>query len=919
MTRSGSSSELTLAKRRKRVHVSRRGLAAAAVLLTAVASWTATPAPAASIAAMSSASLTLAMTVTSTDIDYRPGAGDPIDYSFLVTNDGDATLTNVAVVDPLPGLGAVTCPSTTLAPGASTTCTSSSAYVVSQADVDNGGPIVNTATATGVDPAGPTTVESPPSSTTTPVVAGFAWLQILKTKSLADTNGDNLANAGEQITYSFRVSNDGNVTITGTAVVDPLPGLGPVTCPATTLAPRDEMTCTAAPYVVSQADVDSGIIRNTATVEGIAPRNLPILTEPSSQSIQASGPGPDLTLVKSAALADTNSDGLADVAERIDYSFLVTNTGGYTLTGVAVDDYMPGLGVVACPATAVGPGASTTCSASYVVTLTDVDADRPITNTATATAIDPFHNPRQSPLSSTTTPIATPELTMVMSAVLADANGDGLADVGDQIDYSLVATNTGNAVLTDVDIFASLAPATCPATTLGPSGSTTCTASYVVTQTDVDARQPISNFAVATGNPPDGRHAVYSGSSITTTPVAAPALALAKSALLADSNADGLADIGEQIDYSFAVTNTGNAILTDIGIFDPLPGLGPVTCPATTLGRGGSTTCTASYGVTQTDVDAGVPIVNSATAAGTPPDGQPAAYSPPSSTTTPVVAPALALAKSAALADTNTNQTADAGEVIDYSFSVTNTGNVPLSGVAVVEAMPGLGAVTCPSTTLGPGVTTTCGPVSYVVTEADRRRARTGSGGYIVNTATASGFPPRSAPVESSPYSTFTLVGPAPALFLYQSATLADSDGDGGADAGEQIDYSFGVINIGDFDLSGVAVVDALPGVSPVSCASTSLAPSATTTCTASYLVTQDDVDAGTPIVSSAVATGIPPAGVPGGPAESNTSSASTAIGSPPPPPTTSTTVPPTTTSTTVPPTTTSTTVPPTTTSTTVP
>ncbi len=392
------------------------------------------------------------------------------------------------------------------------------------------------------------------------------------------------------------------------------------------------------------------------------------------------------------------------------------------------------------------------------------------------------------------------------------------------------------------------------------------------------------------GAPPDGRHAVFSEGSSTATPVGAPALALTKSAILADSNADGLADVGEQIDYSFAVTNTGNAILTDVGVSDPLPGLGPVTCPATTLGLAGSMTCTASYVVTQADVDTGAPILNSAMATGNPPDGQPPAYSTLSSTTTAVAAPALALAKSAVLVDTNANLTADAGEVIDYSFTVTNTGNVPLSGVAVVDAMPGLGPVTCPSTTLGPGASTTCGPVSYVVTEADRRGARVSSGGYILNTATATGVPPLSAPVESTPYSTFTPVGPTPALFLAKSATLADTDSDGGADEGEQIDYSFTVINVGDFELSGVAVIDALPGLSPVTCPSTPLAPSATTTCTASYVATEADVAAGTPIMNSAVATGIPPAGVPGGPVESNTSLWAIPIGSPPTTTTTSTT-----------------------------
>ena len=64
----------------------------------------------------------------------RVDAGDTIAYAFLVTNTGTVTLTAVAVSDPV--VGAVSCPVTTLAPGASTTCTAT--YTFTQADVDAG-------------------------------------------------------------------------------------------------------------------------------------------------------------------------------------------------------------------------------------------------------------------------------------------------------------------------------------------------------------------------------------------------------------------------------------------------------------------------------------------------------------------------------------------------------------------------------------------------------------------------------------------------------------------------------------------------------------------------------------------------------------------------------------------------------------
>ena len=76
-------------------------------------------------------------------------AGDTIDYSFVVTNTGNVTLDPVSVDDPL--VGAVSCPVSSLAPGASTTC--SATYVLTQADVDAGS-VTNTATATGYSAGG---------------------------------------------------------------------------------------------------------------------------------------------------------------------------------------------------------------------------------------------------------------------------------------------------------------------------------------------------------------------------------------------------------------------------------------------------------------------------------------------------------------------------------------------------------------------------------------------------------------------------------------------------------------------------------------------------------------------------------------------------------------------------------------------
>jgi hypothetical protein len=83
---------------------------------------------------------------------------------------------------------------------------------------------------------------------------------------------------------------------------------------------------------------------------------------------------------------------------------------------------------------------------------------------------------------------------------------------------------------------------------------------------------------------------------------------------------------GQSVAYSFAVTNTGNATLTDVGVHETAfsgKGAKPaVTCPAqaASLAPAASVICTASYTVTNSDLTSGK-LTNTASATGVPPIG----------------------------------------------------------------------------------------------------------------------------------------------------------------------------------------------------------------------------------------------------------------------------------------------------------
>lgn len=307
-------------------------------------------------------------------------AGQTVTYSFLVTNTGNVTLTDVAVEEvEFSGAGelsAIECATTTLYAGQVEVCEAT--YTVTQADVD-AGTLTNTATAGGTPPGDLDPITSEPSSATVQITQSPA-LSVHKT---ADVEA---AEVGQSVTYSFLVTNTGNVTITDLAVNDTdFSGTGElsaIACPADiALAPGDDLTCTAT-YTVTQADIDSGELTNTATVTGTPPAGDPVTSAPSTATI-TTDPLPSLTVTKTADVEEITAAG-----QVVTYSFQVRNTGNITIADPTVHEgEFSGRGelsAVTCPdgASVLDPGESVTCTATYTVVAADLASGR-LSNTAT--------------------------------------------------------------------------------------------------------------------------------------------------------------------------------------------------------------------------------------------------------------------------------------------------------------------------------------------------------------------------------------------------------------------------------------------------------------------------------------------------------------------------------------------------------
>ncbi|MFW0738644.1 gliding motility-associated C-terminal domain-containing protein, partial [Flavobacterium sp. T12S277] len=93
-------------------------------------------------------------------------------------------------------------------------------------------------------------------------------IAVIKTAVFNDENGSGFANAGETITYKFKVTNTGNVRLTGVMISDPLPGVV-VSGQAITLEVNesDEHSFTAT-YKITQNDINKGKVSNQASVQG---------------------------------------------------------------------------------------------------------------------------------------------------------------------------------------------------------------------------------------------------------------------------------------------------------------------------------------------------------------------------------------------------------------------------------------------------------------------------------------------------------------------------------------------------------------------------------------------------------------------------------------------------------------------------
>ncbi|MEY3319841.1 MAG: hypothetical protein RL393_421, partial [Actinomycetota bacterium] len=539
--------------------------------------------------------------------------GEPVVWSYQLTNTGNRTLTNISVID---NQGVtVVCPETTLAVGQSITCDANGLAIT--------GPYSNTATVSAVSEA--TTVTASDSSS----YFGAAPSMTL----LKKTNGVDSAEVpvGDSVTWTYLVTNTGNVAIDSVVVTDNL--VSEITCPKNTLAIAETMTCSATGVA------DKGYYENIGTARA----NFQGTVVSAEDASEYYGIEATISIQKTTNGQDS---GTIIYLTPIEWQYLVTNTGNVTLSNIVVVDDK-GLTVV-CPFTSLAQGEAMTCTASGLAGIGNYSNVGSVT--ASYGSLLASANDASSYFG------ANPVLTLKK---LTNGEEAPYIRVGDPVNWTYFVTNTGNVTVSGISVVDDQGvTVTCPKSVLEISEAMTCTGSGTATlgwyrnlgtvngtfeQTNVSAQDSSTYFGYSVSITVDKRTNGSDNPTITA---------------------------GSPVVWTYQVKNNSNVAVDTLTVVDD-QGVS-VTCPKTSLEPTEEIQCTASG-----TAIAG-PYTNIATA--TAFYGTMMVQATDSSSY-------FGAAGSIDVLKTPDTQTVTAGGNVTFTITITNTGNIPLSNILVTDPL----------------------------------------------------------------------------------------------------------------------------------------------------------------------------------------------------------------------------------------
>jgi LPXTG-site transpeptidase (sortase) family protein len=641
--------------------------------------------------------------------------GAEVHYRFVVENTGEVPLSPVSITDDTIDVTAcnaawssITLPVAVAANDDHiTTCT------LGPFDAAEGSH-KNAALATG-------TYDSTDITSYPPSEATYATTGLTLVKSVAQIR---FSGTGETLNYTYLVTNSGYAQLEGPVTIDDDKATDE-SCPEITtvgdgdayLEPGESITCTAS-YLTQGADVDAGLVTNTATatIDGVpspedsetVPYEAPVdLGVTKDDGVTMYLPGGSLTYTITVSNAGPNDAIDATFvdnrpADINSWSWSCVATG--TASCGAADS---GTGDISVSDIDLPSGAGNFLTYTIDATVSGSATD-PITNIASVTAPDSTYDTNTGDNAASDTDTLTPPVDLGVTKT------DGVTEYyqGGSLTYTILVSNAGpnDAVdatfvdnrPADISLWSwscvATGTASCGATDSGtgdisvsdidlPSGAGNFLTYTIDATVSGSATDPITNIASVTA--PDGTYDTDTGdnaASDTDTMKPEPSMALTKTGTL-DNTVVGPgteSNVGDTITYAFQVENTGNIPLNNIVVTDPM--LPTLDCSIPSLAVGAQTSCLASnnvYLLTQADIDAGV-VNNTASA-----DSEETDPTTDSESVPLTQVPVLSIEKEVG-EDGNTwveKIWVEIGDTVYFRVRIANDGNVTLTGLAVEDGM----------------------------------------------------------------------------------------------------------------------------------------------------------------------------------------------------------------------------------------
>jgi len=580
-------------------------------------------------------------------------------------------------------------------------------------------------------------------------------IAVAKTASTTD-----LPFGGGAVTYTYKVSNTGQVALSNVTLADDK--CSSVSVPTGDANNDNKLDVSETWTYTCTMDV-TATTKNVATATGHYGNST--VTANDNVTVTVAAPKVEINVAKSA---DTTN--LPFGGGPVTYTYLVTNTGQVALSNVTLGDDK--CSSVSVPTGDANADNKLDITETWTYTCT-MDVSDTTTNVATATGH--YGNATVTDKDNATVTVAAPRVGI---DVAKSASTTDLPFGGGPVTYTYLVTNTGQVALSNV----TLADDKCSSVSV-PTGDANADSKLDVSETwtytcTMDVSDTTTNVATATGH--YGDQTLTAKDNVTVT-VAAPTVGIS-----VDKSADktDLPATGGDVTYTYLVTNTGQVALSSVT-------LGDDKCDAPVFVSGDTNsdskldlteTWTYTCAMTLTET-----TTNVATATGHYGD-QTVEAKDNVTVTVAAAAPAISVDKSA----DKTDLPAVGGDVT-YTYLVTNTGNVPLSNVT-------LGDDKCSSVS---------GPSGD--TNADSKLDLTETWTYTcamtltettTNVATATGHYGDQT-VEAKDDVTVTVAAAAPAISVDKSASATDLPVGGGS-----VTYTYLVTNAGNVPLSNVTLGD---------------------------------------------------------------------------------------------------------------